>query len=268
MVTLLTNYNTQRYILNSTDDIDNINFHNGDQVLLMDQDALIVFDEENVAWHAVPAGRGGGGYEANDWFDYTKPAGAITTDKTFSYNSWTPIKGHTGITGVTLTATVSIPDSFADGCTSLVDFHAPLAKTLYATSLRNTAIEYLVLPSLTSMNGANICSACTALKGVDFGGPAASDGLKGTYIFSSCSIFDTLILRGSNVWALQNVNSFNGSKFASGQSGGTLYVPFALIASYQAATNWSTILGYANNQIKAIEGSIYETAYVDGTPIS
>ena len=41
-------------------------------------------------------------------------------------------------------------------------------------------------------------------------------------------------------------------------SAGTLYVPNDLIASYQSASNWSTILGYTNNQIKKIEGSIYE----------
>ena len=66
--------------------------------------------------------------------------------------------------------------------------------------------------------------------------------------------------------SLSNVNAFTGA-FASGGTGGTLYVPQALIASYQSATNWSTILGYANNQILPIEGSIYETQYADGTPI-
>ena len=49
---------------------------------------------------------------------------------------------------------------------------------------------------------------------------------------------------------------------------GKLYVPSSLISSYQAATNWSTILGYANNQILPIEGSMYETQYADGTPIT
>ena len=68
--------------------------------------------------------------------------------------------------------------------------------------------------------------------------------------------------------AMANVNALNNSNpFANGKSGGTLYVPADMISSYQSATNWSTILGYANNQILPIEGSIYETQYVDGTPI-
>ena len=54
----------------------------------------------------------------------------------------------------------------------------------------------------------------------------------------------------------------------SNGSGGTLYVPQALISTYQSATNWSTILGYANNQILPIEGSIYENQYADGTPFT
>lgn len=82
MVTLLTDYNTQRYILNSADDIGDLEFHNGDQVLLMDQDVLLIFDEENTTWYAVPTGGGGGGtsfpyiqefsyVQAEDWLTDT-----------------------------------------------------------------------------------------------------------------------------------------------------------------------------------------------------
>lgn len=75
---------------------------------------------------------------------------------------------------------------------------------------------------------------------------------------ASNSGLKNLVLSGSSVVALQNINAFGSTPFASNGSGGTLWVPAALIASYQAATNWGTILGYANNQIKQIEGSIYE----------
>lgn len=78
---------------------------------------------------------------------------------------------------------------------------------------------------------------------------------------------DTLILRYSGVALLRDVNAFNGSRFASNGAGGTLYVPQSQISSYQSASNWSTILGYANNNIAAIEGSQYENYYADGTPI-
>lgn len=86
--------------------------------------------------------------------------------------------------------------------------------------------------------------------------------------FNNDTLFNTLILRSSTPTALNNINAFRGTPFASDGTGGTLYVPNALIAAYQTATNWSTILGYANNQILPIEGSIYEAQYADGTPIT
>ena len=64
MVTLLTDYSTQRYILNSGDDLDGIEFHNGDQILLMDQDVLLIFDEEGNNWNPVPTGGGGSAVHA------------------------------------------------------------------------------------------------------------------------------------------------------------------------------------------------------------
>ena len=87
--------------------------------------------------------------------------------------------------------------------------------------------------------------------------------------FSNATNMSTLILRSAaGVVTLGNTNVFSGSPFASNGSGGTLYVPQALISTYQSATNWSTILGYTNNQILPIEGSIYETQYADGTPVA
>lgn len=46
----------------------------------------------------------------------------------------------------------------------------------------------------------------------------------------------------------------------------TLYVPSALVSEYSTATNWAT--DAASRTILPIEGSIYETQYADGTPIT
>lgn len=130
-----------------------------------------------------------------------------------------------------------------------------------------TGLTALALPSIGS--GAN-----------DFGGQAlASSSIQtldlGTGFsavesgrLQNATNLNTLILRSSSLVTLANTSQLNGSKFASNQSGGTLYVPSALISTYQGATNWSTILGYANNSIQKIEGSYYETHYADGTVIS
>lgn len=106
--------------------------------------------------------------------------------------------------------------------------------------------------------------SCTKLTAVDITGMTFGSG-------SACngaSALNTIIIRNSSVASLGNINVFTNTPFASGKAGGTLYVPNDLISSYQSASNWNTILGYSTNSIQKIEGSIYETAYADGTPIS
>jgi hypothetical protein len=126
----------------------------------------------------------------------------------------------------------------------------------------------IVLPKVTDTS-LNSCNGCTSLYAFDFLGATTSNKNLQQQLFYGCTNFKILIIRSNSmITALNNINVFTNTPFASGKAGGTLYVPSALISSYQSATNWSTILGYANNSIQAIEGSIYETQYADGTPIT
>lgn len=94
--------------------------------------------------------------------------------------------------------------------------------------------------------------------------------------FSSAAKLGVLVLRRTSITSLANVNAFNGTKFKSGGAGGTIYIPESLYdhlgdggtSDYKAATNWATVNGYGTITWAKIEGSIYETAYADGTPIS
>ena len=79
-----------------------------------------------------------------------------------------------------------------------------------------------------------------------------------TNAFQSNSNFTDLVLYNTTLVTLSGTNAFQSTQFASGGTGGTLWVPESLISAYQAATNWATILGYPNNQIKKIEGSVWE----------
>lgn len=150
------------------------------------------------------------------------------------------------------------------GCTALVNVSMPKQTSLGQYMFYgDTALEVIVLPSLTGNMNGNTFRGCTKLKAVDMKQSSATS----QNTFYGCTVLDTLILRGSTVTTLTNINAFTNTPFASGKSGGTLYVPQSMIASFQSASNWSTILGYANNQILAIEGSTYETKYADGTDI-
>lgn len=99
----------------------------------------------------------------------------------------------------------------------------------------------------------------------------------GTLGWQNCPNLSTIILRRTNgICGLPNINCFNNTPFKSGGAGGTIYIPKALYdhlgdgtaLDYKAATNWSTINGYGTITWAKIEGSIYENAYADGTPIT
>lgn len=135
----------------------------------------------------------------------------------------------------------------------------------------NNKVQTVVLPSLKNVtSAAYYFSGASSLTKVDLGASFSIEtyGVRNN-TFSGASAMNVLILRKtSEIVPLQNISAFTNTPFASGGTGGTLYVPQSLISTYQAANNWSTILGYANNSIQKIEGSIYETAYADGTPIA
>lgn len=95
--------------------------------------------------------------------------------------------------------------------------------------------------------------------------------------FQNCSRLTTIILRSMNLVPLRNTSVIaTNTPFKSGGTGGTIYIPKALYdelgtgssLDYKAATNWSTVDGYGTITWAQIEGSIYETQYADGTPIT
>lgn len=179
------------------------------------------------------------------------------------------------LTTWTSTATTVKQNLFA-GSTALTSVSYPNATSTGGYSFQNcTGLSSINFPVLTSISRYSF-SGCTSLVSVEF--PTATEANTNCFenctnlttaifgnlaylyasVFSKCSKLNVLVLKKTSVCSLSNINSFANTPFASGKSGGTLYVPNDLIASYQSASNWSTILGYANNQIKAIEGSIYE----------
>lgn len=156
---------------------------------------------------------------------------------------------------------------YFNGCTKLTTLVAPNLFHISARAFQRTKIRYLVLPNCGFIWKAG-CGSCTSLIGADLGGYPNQAGTIEADAFNGATSMNILIWRfKTGVPQLKNISAFTNTPFASGKAGGTLYVPQDLIASYQAATNWSTILGYPNNKILPIEGSIYETQYVDGTAI-
>ena len=84
---------------------------------------------------------------------------------------------------------------------------------------------------------------CTALTVVDVPNVTTI----GISALGECTALEALILRSDTIVTMENTNALEKTGIATGT--GFVYVPSALVAGYQAATNWST---YAN-QIRAIE---------------
>lgn len=249
---------------------------------------------------------GGGGYTADDFCDLTKPTGAVVCSASalqpaMFYNR----TGITKFTGNNVTSLASFNYAYCHtfyGCTALEEVELPALTSIYDKSsvFRGcTSLRKINLQNLKSTGGSSVFYECSSLEGIVFPSAFSDNGnahskLSGSMfyncaslayfdtamcysidqnVFSGCSVLDTIVIRyspntgASNVCTLSNINAFNNSPFASGGSGGTLYVPSAVKSLYEQATNWSTILGYANNSIAAIEGSYYETHYADGTTI-
>lgn len=200
---------------------------------------------------------GGGEWTTNGIAGGTEPSGEI--EITVSSIAAQAFRGKTRITKVAIPGTCSIGNAAFYSCTGLTSVFAPHSTSSSSDNFRECSnLRYLVFGNF---NNKSYATTNCKLLALDLkSGNLISLGTSNTGL-------SVIVLRSSTLQALGNISHLNGTPFASGEAGGTLYVPQALIASYQAATNWSTILGYANNQILPIEGSIYETQYVDGTPI-
>lgn len=122
---------------------------------------------------------------------------------------------------------------------------------------------HAAFPALTTITTGYFAYQATNLEVLDLG---SVNEIRNS-AFDQCTNLGTLILRKSNgLVSLINVNNFNGSKFASGKAGGTIYIPKVFYdhlgdgtsSDYKAASNWSTLNGYGTVTWAKIEGSSYE----------
>ncbi len=163
----------------------------------------------------------------------------------------------------------SIGNSAFQGCTSLTTLSCQGAITSLGTNAFNSwtnmdmQLTSVSFPNLaqTSALGAvfgnsTAAQACHYLAFIDLGNLTSI----GSYAFANCYALQTMVLRKTDsVCSLSYTNAFNNTPFNGYNSlTGTVYVPSALIASYQTATNWKTLYNNGTVTFAAIEGSEYE----------
>ena len=145
--------------------------------------------------------------------------------------------GCTGLTTVTLSGcTTAGNDAWFSGCTALT--------------------SVTLSDSFNGQIKASAFANCSSLPIIDCKKASAINASA----FSGATSLTKIILRKTgSITTLANVNAFNNTPFANGGTGGTIYVPSALISTYQTASNWSTVYGYGTITFTAIEGSPYAT---------
>lgn len=198
---------------------------------------------------------GGASVTAQDIYDGTFPSGdVVINNKSITGIS---LYGNTVMTSFTSSSITQFKASSAFyGCTALktVNLTGTITQSQPNMWQGCTNLESIEMPNYSTFIGQFAIGNNPKLTFADIG--------KCTQIianaFNGCTILDKIVIRRTSVCSLQNVSAFTGTPFASGGTGGTIYVPSALISSYQSATNWSTLHGYGTVTWAALEGSDYE----------
>lgn len=155
--------------------------------------------------------------------------------------------GCAAISSITCEGTITSLGNFAFGKISTSD------KTYFVSvMLPNLAVSTL----LTVFGSSSSSLGNSYLKTVDIGNTSAI----AANAFAYCTNLQTLVIRKTgSICTLANVSAFTNTPMRGYKSlTGTVYVPSALISSYQTASNWSTLYNGGTLTFAAIEGSPYE----------
>lgn len=121
----------------------------------------------------------------------------------------------------------------------------------YNASSPETYVETIVA-TIWADNPAAAFNRCTRLTTLDLN--RSSRFAIGASFITSCSALKSLVLRTPSATTL-NGAFLTETPFASGASGGSIYVPQSLISTYPTMSNWSTYNGYGTITWQPIEST-------------
>lgn len=181
---------------------------------------------------------------------YNRAFEGCTALTSFSSNTTGAVRNYafyqSGVTEVNLPFSASVGNDSVDGsafrgCKSLVRAFISRAAMNANASYRNTPVD--------------LFRGCSVLEVADIGWAAANQWKS---MFGDCPNLRVIIARGDDkvpVLSAWSLAAFGG--VYSNPTESTIYVPQALISSYQTATNWSSAYS-AGVTFAPIEGSEYE----------
>ena len=148
---------------------------------------------------------------------------------------------------VNLPNTTSIKSSAFLGCSALTYLNVPKLAAIEAACFSGNAFESFTIDQKVTIYG-RAFENNKALKWFEITGALYTS--KSIYVnaFNGCSALKTLIVRNTNFMStslpiinIVSTNVFNGTPFASGGTGGKVFVGSRFVETYKAATNWSTL---------------------------
>lgn len=201
---------------------------------------------------------GGGGISIDGIFTGSEPVGDITIGVSApgSANRERVFMHCTNITGVSAPLLTSLRSQTFTDCYGLISADFPSLTTLNGSSHFQSCnnLTDVNIPLLTSLSS-SMFNSCSKLELIDL--PKVTS-LNVNRAFYNCSKLQTIILRHTSLVPL-GADTLSNTPFAgAGGLTGTLYVPSALVSSYQTATNWSTFYNGGTMTVSSIEGSQYE----------
>lgn len=151
----------------------------------------------------------------------------------------------------------SMPSIECDGAITTFGNSSFIGSSSHPMQLASASFPNMAVSSLgTAFGSTTAANACKQLAFADVGKTKAI----AANAFANCYALRTLVLRRTgSICTLSNVSAFLNTPMRGYNSlTGTVYVPSALIASYQTASNWKTLYDGGTLTFAAIEGSQYE----------
>lgn len=205
------------------------------------------YDDYNIAWDGwpFPKAKTIGNYAFRYCYglsgDVVLPS-TVTSIGQYSFASCKNITKFTATGAITTFGAYTFAGASADHKMTVREIHLPNLGTSIALNL--------------NFGSATAANACQSLEVCDIG--KAKSIAANT--FANCYKLQTLIMRRTgSVTTCANVSAFLNTPLRGRNSlTANIYVPSALIDSYKAASNWTTINGYGFVEWLPIEGSEWE----------
>lgn len=204
----------------------------------------------------------GGGYTIEEIATLAEPSGDIVYAGTSMASHGLDYRS--GIMSFTAPNVTTVPADVLNNCSNCTDLYFPELRTTTGAAFRYCGKDYstgtAVFPKATSFAVRTFDRAPRAAVdiGPNYTGSFLSDCF---YHNGGRQTIGALIIRyAGGVVPAATTDAINGLR--------DVYVPSALISSYEAATNWSTRVAGGYITFHAIEGSQYDGYWANGDPIA